>query len=523
MKKIAGYYRLSAEDNGTEAESNSITNQRMLIKRYVAQDAELSSYEYCEFCDDGYSGTTMNRPGMQKLLESIKNNEIFAVIVKDISRFSRDYIELGTYMEQIFPFIGVRFIAIADCYDSRTHNGCASDMDIAFKALLADFYCKDVSVKVKSSLEARRRQGKYSTGLVPFGYAKAWDNPYRLVIVPEEAEIVRYIFQLSVQGNGLTQICRRLNNEGIMTPSEYKNLRKGQNRKKSQRETRLWQAGTVRTILTNESYIGSMVYDKTEQTAACSAKRKAKPVDEWRVFKKHHEPIIEKDIFDAVQTKYSSKISRSSKSTEYPLKGKLICGHCGRKLKPVKSAGGRLHFICPNEGLSRNAGCMTGYISNEMLEKTVLNEIRQQLAFLADKSIIIQELSLLREAQIKTRERKLDGFEKRLHRLGVQRAALLESYHAGELDREQFSEQSGKLAEIIKAAKAEYEAEKENAGVIKEPKELLREQPDCLTREMAEAFVEHVEADGSSGLDIYLTFNNRNAAYPFRYTDEAII
>ena len=141
MKKIAGYYRLSMEDDEVKMESNSITNQRLLIKKYVSQDVELSQYAYCEFYDDGYSGTTMDRPGVQAMLEQIRNNEIQVVVVKDISRFSRDYIELGTYMEQIFPFMGIRFIAITDHYDSKDYISRTADMDIAFKSLLADFYC----------------------------------------------------------------------------------------------------------------------------------------------------------------------------------------------------------------------------------------------------------------------------------------------------------------------------------------------------------------------------------------------
>lgn len=307
MKKIAGYYRLSREDEDIKDESNSITNQRLLIKKYVSQDAELSQCEYCEFYDDGYSGTTMNRPGMKEMLEQIRSQKIQAVMVKDISRFSRDYIELGTYMEQIFPFMGIRFIAITDRYDSKDSAGCTVGMDIAFKSLLADFYCKDISVKVKSALAAKRKQGKYSTGLVPFGYEKDEADPYKLVVVPKEAEVIRYIFQLSVSGNNLTQICRKLNDEGVMTPLEYKNLRKKQKRKELQCSTKLWQAGTVRTILTNESYIGNMVYEKTEQTAVGYGKKTVKPKDEWKVFKNHHEPIVEQEIFNAVQKKYDKK------------------------------------------------------------------------------------------------------------------------------------------------------------------------------------------------------------------------
>lgn len=187
---IAGYYRLSVEDGRLEMESNSILSQRMLVKKYIAAHKEFEGYGFCEFYDDGYSGTTMDRPGIQKLLAGINDNKIQCVIVKDISRFSRDYIELGTYMEQVFPFMQVRFISITDHYDSNENNGYRGDLgiDTAFKSLLSDFYCKDISEKVKSSLEARRKQGKYATGPVPFGYMKNKDNPQELLVVQEEAD-----------------------------------------------------------------------------------------------------------------------------------------------------------------------------------------------------------------------------------------------------------------------------------------------------------------------------------------------
>lgn len=309
MKKIAGYYRLSVEDDGEKPESSSIANQRRLIKSYVRQDAELSQYPYCEFFDDGYSGTTMERPGMGKLLAAVKRGELYAVIVKDISRFSRDYIDLGTYMERIFPLLGIRFIAVLDHYDSKDKKNLwhAAGMDIACKGLLADFYCKDVSAKVKSALEARRRMGKYAVGNTPFGYAKAADDKYQLVIVPQEAETIRYIFGLAAAGSTLTQICQRLNRERIPTPQQYKALRREQAGTQLQLPEKRWQAGMVRSILTNESYIGNMVYGKTKQAAVGSKKKLCKPKEEWKIFEAHHEAIVDRELFDALQTRFQKR------------------------------------------------------------------------------------------------------------------------------------------------------------------------------------------------------------------------
>lgn len=516
MKKIAGYYRLSIEDDEEKIESNSITNQRQLVKKYISQDTELCKYEFCEFYDDGYSGTTMNRPGLQEMLRLVKNGEIQIVIVKDISRFSRDYIELGTYMEQIFPFMDIRFIAITDHYDSRDYIGCTADMDIAFKGLLADFYCKDVSAKVKSSLEAKRKQGKYSTGLVPFGYIKDKNNPYKLLIAPEEAKIVRYIFQLSVSGSNLTQICRKLNDEGIMTPLEYRDLRKKQNYKALQRQHKFWQAGTVRTILTNESYIGNMVYNKSEQTAVASGKTIIKPRSEWKIFENHHEAIIDKELFAAVQTKFNQRKGTKRKRIEYPLRGKVFCGCCKRTLKVMRLAEEKLFFYCPNERISSNAGCMAESLSNEKLEDIVLSEIIKQLIILADRNVILGNIQLKVEKQIKVSEKELETLQKKIEELTEQKAVCLEQYHIGRLDKEQFQQKRNEIVRMMKELKSEHDIKKREIGQYVKAKEevsknneslLCYSDMEYLNREMVESFVERIEVDGDSNIDIYFTFN----------------
>ena len=304
---LAGYYRLSMEDGDIKEESNSITNQRLLIKRYILEHPEFSHYEYCEFYDDGVSGTTMNRPGMQAMLEKIKQNQIQCVIVKDLSRFSRDYIELGSYMEQIFPLMGIRFISIMERYDSNDYIGKTADIDIGFQSLLADFYCKDISGKVRSSVTAKKNQGKYATGNTPFGYKKNEQNRNELLVVPEEAEVIRHIFELSLSGQNLTQICRTLNDEKVPTPLEYRNQRKKQNRRELQQEHKYWQQGTVRSILTNESYLGSMIYNKSVQAEVGGSRSILKPREEWKIFENHHPAIISREVFDKVQERFFRK------------------------------------------------------------------------------------------------------------------------------------------------------------------------------------------------------------------------
>ena len=173
MDKLAIYLRLSLEDADDKDESNSISSQRAMLHAYIRSDGELREKEVLEFCDDGYSGTSMERPGMQRLLKEIKENRVGCVIVKDMSRFSRDYIELGTYMNQIFPFMGVRFIAVNDHYDSRDHAGSTAPIDTAFRTLLYDLYSKDISVKVKTSLKINVPMENMFSDRFPLGMRKA--------------------------------------------------------------------------------------------------------------------------------------------------------------------------------------------------------------------------------------------------------------------------------------------------------------------------------------------------------------
>lgn len=515
MKKIAGYYRLSVEDNVISVESNSIANQRLFIKSFIAKDEELSKYEFCEFYDDGYSGTTMKRPGIQALLELVKKNEIDVVIVKDLSRFSRDYIDLGTYMEQIFPFMGIRFIAIADHYDSRDYEESGVGIDVAFQGLLSDFYCKDISEKVKSSLSTRRRQGKYATGLTPFGYEKKESDPYELQIVPEEAEIVCYIFKLSFEGNNLTQICRKLNEEKVLTPLEYRNQRKKQNRKELQQQYKLWQAGTVKAILTNETYIGNMVYEKTRQELPGTGKKIVLPREEWKVFENHHEPIVEKDIFNEVQKKFGNRKTGSRKSIEYPLKGKLYCGHCKRTLKVMKLAGGKIFFYCSNKNIMQEEGCLRDSLSIEVLEKIVIEEIQKQIGKIKERNVVLKEFQQFHDEEIRKQRKEVAELEKETQRLMESKRKLLENYHEGILEAEEYSEKRNRVIASLEKTQEELEMKKSNTeslcswkkGAQNEMETLLRySKMEILNKEMVEAFVEKIEVDGERNIDIYWKF-----------------
>lgn len=294
MEYLAMYLRLSIEDEGSRDESNSISNQRKLIGEYIHHNLELCRYEVVEFCDSGYSGTNMERPGMRKLQEAVKNGNIKCVIVKDMSRFSRDYIEMGTYLNQIFPSQGVRFISINDHYDSREHEGTIIEFDTAFRTLLYDFYSKDISVKVKASFANKCANGEYVFGQVPFGYEKSRTVKNAVIVNEKEAAVVRHIFDLAMQGKSSTQIAEQLNKEGVPTITQMRNS----NRKCADGKIHFWHGNAVRRILNNRFYLGEMAYGKSIRKSVGSKNGILVKREEWKVIKDHHEALISEKTFE---------------------------------------------------------------------------------------------------------------------------------------------------------------------------------------------------------------------------------
>lgn len=292
-QRIAIYIRLSKEDYKCGKESNSVAMQRILLQKYAA--AHFLEYKLIEFCDDGYTGTNLNRPGMQAMLEMVKASAIDCIIVKDFSRFARDYIETGSYLEQIFPFMGVRFISVNDNYDSRNYKGRAAGIDINFKNLMYDLYSKDLSQKIRSSLDVRKEKGLYVSGNSPFGYEKDPKDRHVLRIEKDEAEVVRQIFILKLGGASLVQIAKLLNEAGVKTPIEYK-IAKGKTSRLPKRERFLWSGSTVGQILRNEIYIGNICQKKTTKEFV-GGRNRLNPREDWLVLSSHHEPIVEKEVF----------------------------------------------------------------------------------------------------------------------------------------------------------------------------------------------------------------------------------
>lgn len=420
QKKIALYMRLSKEDEDAKEESNSIRTQRILLRRFAEE--HFKDGRIIEFQDDGYSGVSMDRPGVTAMLELVKESALDCIIVKDFSRFSRDYIELGTYLEQIFPFMGVRFISVNDSYDSEACSGAIGEMDISFRNLMYDLYSKDLSIKVKSSLAAKKGQGQFISANCPFGYEKAPGDKHRLVIEEDEAEIVRRIFRMATEGKTSTQIARTFNKERIKTPIEFK-LEKGKTSREAKGDKFAWEGSTICAILKNETYTGDMVYGKTYKEHI-GGRRCLKPRSEWKIYRNHHAPIISRELFEEIQQGRGGGKAQDRRNL-HPLSGRLSCGCCGRNLHIRK--GVNPYFTCPSLYDNPREGCIRK--ANAMfLEQVCLYELQQHLEQCAERDSLLEERR--RELGQRLEEMKAErwGLQAQLQGLKKRKVEIYERY-----------------------------------------------------------------------------------------------
>ncbi len=325
---IAKYLRISDDDIGEEkSESDSIGNQRKVLEYYIENHQELSGYPVKEFLDDGYSGVNFNRPGVQRLLKDVQGRKVACIIVKDLSRFGRNYIEVGGYVEQVFPFMGVRFISVSDNYDSSQNP---AGIEIGFKNLIHDLYSRDLSRKVKSVKHLHQERGIYSGGGVPYGYRKKESKGAAYCPDPKAAEVVKKIFCLAAEGAAPVQIADELNKEMIFTPGAYKNQSLNQNYRLKNRKKNLWTPAQVRGVIQNEVYIGTYICHKS--TSVRPREMKQNDRSEYLKFEHDHEALVGEELFLAAQAAIVTRGKRGFyKKEENPhaLKGKIKCGCCG--------------------------------------------------------------------------------------------------------------------------------------------------------------------------------------------------
>lgn len=334
------YIRLSREDDDKISESESITNQKSLLMQY-AKENHLKVYDM--YVDDGYSGTNFERPGFKKMIDDIENKRINMVITKDMSRLGRDYIGTGNLIERYFPEHNIRYIAVTDNIDTYLES---SNNDIApFKAIMNDMYAKDISKKIKSSLKAKQKEGKWVGGRTPFGYDPDPENKNHLVINKEQAEIVKRIYSMFLDGNTYFKIAKTLTEEKVKTPAQYYafqwratyNINYGQ-----------WNAKSVEDILKNRNYTGDLVQNKRNKVNYKIKKVVKNDPKDYIIVENTHEAIIDKDTFFNVQSLLPKYVGRNEKKEYHLFDGLLYCGDCGHRIsvQARRKVDNRCYTIC---------------------------------------------------------------------------------------------------------------------------------------------------------------------------------
>lgn len=506
--KIAMYLRLSKEDDGNAQESSSISYQRFLLKGYIQRNFE--DYEILEFADDGYSGTSMDRPGMQELLASVRQKKINCIIVKDFSRFARDYVETGSYVEQIFPFLGIRFISVNDHYDSEAAHKKTIGMNLAFKTLINDLYSKDLSVKVTSSLHSKKGRGIYCSGNCPFGYRKKADDRNQVEIVEEEAEVIREIFRLTLEGYTSVDIAKKFHQEKIKTPVEYL-IERGATHRKPVGRNFSWQHTTICAILKNHFYVGDMVYGKYKKDTV-GGKNHLKPRSEWKITYHHHESIIEREIFEAVQqTRGTAKPYQPRKA--HSLMGKLVCGECGKALRyrKVKNP----YFYCNERYTTGNEKCVI-QVNVFFLEQVLLSALQKEIHRQMDLEEMWSQYQEVQKGKYPVKLEQLQKTKKGLDAVGKEQITLYERYGKREISKEEYIELREKLQKKEDSIKSEIQKQEMRLAET----EIHADLPDAhilwkeckineLNQEAVDTFIKKVKVWNEQHMEIIWNFSNR--------------
>jgi len=435
------YLRLSRED-GDKEESNSISGQRDMIRDFMAHHPDLR--EYAVKVDDGFSGSSFERPAFKEMMADIKAGKTNCVIVKDLSRFGRNYLDAGEYIEKIFPFLGVRFIAINDNFDSERERTSSDDLMIPFKNLINEAYCRDISVKIRSQLEIKRKRGEYLGSFAAYGYRKSETDKNQLVIDEYAADVIRDIFKWKLEGASPKAIADRLNSSGILSPMEYKKslgMKYATSFKANAKA--LWSAASIIRVLKNPLYIGVLTQGKETTPSYKVHKRISKGEEEWAVVQDSHEAIISRSDFDKVQTVLALDTRTCKDDSVVQLfSGMVFCGDCGASMiRKTVPAGGKkyIYYVC-SENKANKKACSAHSIRDTDLENIVLLSAQQYIQAVIDLQDLLEltDTAPLRTAEAQKVQRQIDMKRGELERYNRLLMSLYESLTDGIINKDEY-------------------------------------------------------------------------------------
>lgn len=524
--KVAIYLRLSKEDDdlscssGAKSESNSISNQRKLIYDFMKLHPELELYD--EYKDDGKSGSNFDRAEFQRMMKDIEAGKVNCVVVKDQSRFGRDYIDVGKYKEKIFPKLGVRFITINEGYDSLSATS-SDDLAFTINSFVYDFYIRDISTKIRTNLTVKKQNGEYAGAFVAYGFVKDSNDKSKLVVDQFAADVVRDIFRWKIEGLSPQNIAVRLNELGIPSPAEYKKL-SGSNYKTSFQTSSkaVWSHVSVRRILKNEIYLGVMIQGKRTTPNYKTKTVVTKAESEWLRVEGTHEAIISVRDFELVQELLRDDTHCRAGDVTVPVyAGRIYCGDCGATAvrKTVSYAGKRyVYYVC-NANKHDKTVCSRHSIREDILGQVIYQTVRHQIDLLLDVDKALRQFENLswEKHKLKQLDASIEIQEEVVRKNNTLRLGIYEDLRAGLLDRSEYESLKKELAERIAEATAAIEKlnkEKREIldGVSKQQSwiEQFRQYENVteLTRPMVIHLIERINIFEDSNIEI--VFRHRN-------------
>lgn len=433
---VAVYIRLSRED-GDKEESDSVGNQRKLLTEYIAKKEDFILHDI--YIDDGYSGTNFNRPDFKRMIADIEDGKVNCVVVKDLSRFGRDYIDTGRYLERYFPEVGVRFISVTDSIDSMKQ---AYDMLLPIKNIFNEQYARDISKKIQSTVKSKQKAGEFIGAFTSYGYKKSPVDKNKLVIDEYAADVVRRIFSLYIQGYGKQKIAKMLNEEGILCPVEYKkaagdNYRNG----KCLESTTYWSYSTINSILHREMYVGNMVQGTKHQRMR--SKQKKMPKEDWIIVENTHEPIIDRETWEKTQsllTKRTRELDLEANKNIFA--GFVKCGDCGRSMVKNmwrRTDGSKTYSLyCGTYKRIGKEYCTPHTLPMAVLEDIVLGDLKAIIHSIDDLRKLVKLQSSTASRVKKIADSELNKAKAELERVKKLKKSIYEDYKEELISKEEF-------------------------------------------------------------------------------------
>ena len=517
---IAKYLRLSESDGdlGVDGkdESNSIENQRLLLDNFIEARDDLEGEVY-EYVDDGFSGTNFDRPSFKRMIEDAKKGKINCIIVKDLSRLGRDYILAGDYIEQIFPMLQVRFIAVNNSYDSAKTTGQNASFDVAISNLINTFYSRDLSKKMKAANKVRWKNGVSTASHAPFGYERSKEVRGKFVIDPEAAEIVRFIFDRAIEGCTTTEIALLLNQKGYPTPRQYNVTRRNWRMSEpiTAEKERLWDVSKVGGIIRRYDYTGAMVMGRSKTLAVGSKTRRSTPKSEWVIVEGVHEPIVtHQEYEEANQAIRDKRKPGFIIGQNYPLKGKVRCGNC-RMCLTYQVTTYKEYFVCRHgRQIDRYSECCKDEYPVKHIETVVWNTLKDYLSTIEWLGNRAGSKAKEQIISVKNSQKKV---ENEMEKLKAEKIRQYEFYAEGVITKDEYIRKKQALCDKIK----ELEAKKqENTDLLETQEELLGDSSalkslsakfsneDRLSRKMVLAFIAAVYVFDPNTIEVVFQYED---------------